>query len=125
MSAITILTHDLMLALSNEPLGVAGSLLSKGFISGEIMSKVLIISYTPTEKATILIEAVRNKIELAPSKFTELLEILSEVACAKEVVERLHSTYQSELTYKAYGRVDWYFWIVHDIVYLECYVTQK
>ena len=49
------------------------------------MSKMLIVSYTPTEKATILIEAVRNKIELAPSKFMELLEILSEVACAKDV----------------------------------------
>jgi hypothetical protein len=82
-----------MLALSNEPLGVAGSLLSKGFISGEIMSKVLIISYTPTEKAAILIEAVRNKIELAPSKFTELLGVLSEVACAKEVVARAPALY--------------------------------
>ena len=47
------------------------------------------VSYTPTEKATILIEAVRNKIKLAPSKFTELLEILSEQVCAKEVVESL------------------------------------
>jgi hypothetical protein len=93
-----------MLALSNEPLGVAGSLLSKGFISGEIMAKVLIISYTPTEKAAILIEAVRNKIELAPSKFTELLEILSEVACAKEVVESLRSTYQSELASLIYDQ---------------------
>ena len=99
VNAITIRTHDLMLALSNEAVSVAGMLLSKGFISGEIMSKMLVVSYTPTEKATILIEAVRNKIELAaPSKFTELLEILSEVACAKEVVESLRSTYQSELT---------------------------
>jgi hypothetical protein len=87
-----------MLALSNEPLSVAGILRGKGFISGEIMSKMLVVSYTPIEKATILIEAVRNKIELAPSKFTELLEILSEVKCAKEVVESLRSTYQSELT---------------------------
>ena len=55
------------------------------------------ISLTSTEQATILIEAVRNEIELAPSKFTELLEILSEVECAKEVVESLRSTYQSEL----------------------------
>ena len=98
VKAITIRTHDLMLALSNEPLGVAGILLGKGFISGEIMSKMLVISYTSIEKATILIEAVRSKIELAPSKFAELLEILSEVACAKEVVESLCSTYQSELT---------------------------
>ena len=62
------------------------------------MSKMLVVSYTSTEKATILIEAVTNKIGLAPSKFTELLEILSEMACAKEVVESLRSTYQSELT---------------------------
>ena len=98
IKSILIRTHDLMTALSNEPLGVAGILLSKGFISGEIMSKMLVVSYTQIEKATILIEAVRNKIELAPSRFPELLEILSEVTCAKEVVESLQSTYQSELT---------------------------
>ena len=96
VKAILIRTHDLMLALANEPLGMAGMLLSKGFISGEIMSKMLVVSYTSTEKATILIEAVRNKVELAPSKFTELLEILSEQTCAKEVVESLRSTYQFE-----------------------------
>ena len=95
-------THDLIIALSNEPVGVAGKLLSKGFISSEIMSKMLVVSYTPTEKATILIEAVRNKIELAPSKFTELLEILSEQVCAKEVVDSLRSDHQSELTSLAY-----------------------
>ena len=97
VKAILIRTHDLMTALSNEPLGVAGILLSKGFVSGEIMSKMLVVSYTPAEKAVILIEAVRNKVELAPSKFPELLEILSEVTCTKEVVESLRSTYQSEL----------------------------
>ena len=89
-------THDLMLALSNEPLGVAGILLGKGFISGEIMSKMLVVSYTPNEKATILIEAVRNKVELVPSKFPELLEIFAEQTCGKEVVESLRSTYQCE-----------------------------
>ena len=86
-----------MLALSNEPVRVAGILLGKGLVSEETMSKMLIVSYTPTDKATILIEAVRNNIKLTPSKFPELLEILSEVTCAKEVVESLRSTYQSEL----------------------------
>ena len=86
VNAITTHTHPPMLALSNEPMTVAGILLGKGFISEEIMSKVLVVSYTLREKATILIEAVRNKIELAPSKFTELLEILSEVMCAKELL---------------------------------------
>lgn len=94
--SILIRTHDLMIALSNEPVGVAGMLLSKGFIPAEIMSKMLVVSYTPTEKATILIEAVRNKLELAPSKFPELLEILSELTCAKEIVASLHLTHQSE-----------------------------
>ena len=99
VQSILARTHDLMIALSNEPLGVAGLLLSKGFISGEIMSKMLIVSYTPIEKATILVEAVRNKVDLAPSKFPELLEILSEVTCAEEVVKTLRLTYQSELSY--------------------------
>ena len=85
-----------MIALSNEPVGMAGVLLGKGFISSEIMSKLLVVSYTQVEKATILIEAVRSKIELAPSKFTQFLDILSEVTCAKEVVESLRFTYQSE-----------------------------
>ena len=97
VTAITMRTHDLMLALSDEPVDVAGMLLSKGFVSEETMSKMLIVSYTPKEKATILIEAVRNNIKLTPSKFPELLEILSEVTCAKVVVESLRSTYQSEL----------------------------
>ena len=98
VKAITMRTHDLMIALSSEPVGVAGMLLSKGFVSEETMSKMLVVSYTPTEKATILIEAVRNNIKLAPSKFPELLEILSDVTCAKEVVESLRAAYQSELT---------------------------
>ena len=98
VNSILIRTPDLMSALSNEPLEVAGTLLGKGFISGEVMSKMLVVSYTPTEKATILIEAVRNKIAVAPSKFTELLDILSEQICAKEIVESLRSTYQSELS---------------------------
>ena len=75
---------------------MAGILFGKGFISEEIMSKMLVLAYTPKEKAAILMEAVRNRIELAPSKFSKLLDILSEVTCAKEVVEKLRFTYRSE-----------------------------
>ena len=114
VKSILIRTPDLMAAWSNEPLGVAGILLSKGFISGEIMSKMLIVSYTPVEKATILIEAVRNRIDVSPAKFTELLEILSEQICAREVAEGLRSTYQSELTflmyYKYLGMARMFWW---------------
>ena len=99
VKSILIRTPDLMTALSNEPLGVAGILLSKGLISGEVMSKMLIVSYTPAEKATILIEAVRNRIDIFPAQFSEFLEILSAQICAKEVAERLRSTFQSEFNY--------------------------
>ena len=77
-------------------MGVAQKLLSKGFVSEETMSKMLVPAYTSKEKAAILMEAVRNKIVLAPSKFSKLLDILSGVTCAKEVVETLRFTYQSE-----------------------------
>ena len=96
VKAILMRTHDLIIALSSEPVGVAGMLLSKGFVSEETMSKMFLLAYTPKEKAAILMEAVRNKIMLAPSKFSKLLDILSEVTCAKEVVETLRFTYQSE-----------------------------
>ena len=89
-------THDLTTALSNDSLGVAGILLSKELICREVYSKMLIDSYTPAKKAAILVEAVGNSIEIAPVKFQCFLEILSGQVCAKEVVERLHSTYQSE-----------------------------
>jgi hypothetical protein len=94
-------THDLTTALSNDSLGVAGILLSKELICREVYSKMLIDSYTPAKKAAILVEAVVNTIEIAPVKFQVFLEILSEQVCAKEVVERLRSTYQqSELHIK-------------------------
>ena len=91
-------TPELTTALSNDPLGVAGILLSKELICEEEHSKMLVHCYTPAEKAAILIRAVRNTIKIAPDKFQCFLKILSEQqVCAKEVAESLHSTYQSEL----------------------------
>jgi hypothetical protein len=78
-------THDLTIALSNDSLGVAGRLLSKELICGEVYSKMLIDSYTPAKKAAILVDAVRITIEVASVKFQVFLETLSEQVCAKEV----------------------------------------
>ena len=99
-------THDLTTALSNDSLGVAGILLSKELICSEVYSKMLIDSYTPAKKAAILVEAVRNTVEIAPVKFQWFLEILSEQVWAKEVVERLLSTYQSELSSLVHIKAD-------------------
>ena len=97
VKSILIRTHDLTVALSNEPLGVAGILLGKELISSEVYSKVLVPTYSATEKAAIMVESARKVVEITPSKFTEFLGILSELTCAKEVVESLSATYQSEL----------------------------
>ena len=90
-------TPELTTALSNDPLGVAEILLSKELVCEEVHSEMLIDSYTPKKKAAILVKAVRNTIKIAPDKFQVFLKILSErQVCAKEVVEKLRSTYQSE-----------------------------
>ena len=115
VKSILIRTHDLVTAVSIEPLSVAGILLSKGFITAEIMSRMLIASYTPTEKAAILIEAVRNKITIAPTKFTEFLAILSEQTSTQEVVESLYSTYQSEFLLRG----DNYYYYYYSL-YIAC-----
>ena len=96
-------THVLTTALSNDPLGVAGILLSKELICEEEHSKMLVHGYTHAEKAAVLVRAVRNTIEIAPAKFQCFLETLSEVSCAKEVVEKLRSTYRSMLSSLAPG----------------------
>ena len=95
VKAILKLTPNLTTALSNEPLGVANELLSKGLISDEIYSEVLMPTSSATRKAAIMIESARKVIKLTPSKFTEFLEILSELSCTM-LVENLRSTYQSE-----------------------------
>ena len=54
-------SHDLTTALSNDPLGVAGKLLSRGLIciaEKYMHTKMLMDTYTPAKKAAILIEAV-------------------------------------------------------------------
>ena len=100
-------TPEVTTALSNDSLGVAGILLSKELICREVYSKMLIDSYTPTKKAAILVEAVGNTVEIAPIKFQVFLEVLSEQVGAKEVVEKLRSTYQSEsLSSLAHIRAD-------------------
>ena len=89
-------SQELTTALSSDPVYVAGALISKKFIQDGVMLEMLTKGDMPTKKATILVESVRKEIEATPEKFTQFLEILSEQSCAKEVVESLRSTYQSE-----------------------------
>jgi hypothetical protein len=53
VKSISKQTHDLTAALSNDPLGMAGILLSKELICSEVYSRMLIDTYTPAKRAAI------------------------------------------------------------------------
>ena len=59
--------HDkLVMALSNDLLSISGILLANEFISSQVSSKMLLPTLISQEKATILVNAVVNKIKVAP-----------------------------------------------------------
>ena len=99
LKTVDVHSQELTRALSSDPVCVARALIDKKFIQERVVHEVFTGRNTRTRKvrkATILVEAVRREIEAAPEKLTQFLEILSEQTCAKEVVESLRSTYQSE-----------------------------
>ena len=103
LKAIDAHAQELTTSLSADPVCVAEALAGKRFIQSEVLLIKMLRDDTPTVRAAILVEAVRKEIGLAPDKFSQFLEILSEVTCAKGVTESLRSTYQSEYNeYKSY-----------------------
>ena len=94
----TIDPHQVMLrcndklttALSADPQGIAGILLAKGLIPENTEAQVRQCS-TPREKATILVTTVRQRIEIAPKRFQEFLDILSKQEWTKDIFEILQS----------------------------------
>ena len=98
VKSIIVRTPELMTAISSDPLAISEVLSSRELISTTTLSKMLVTSYTPAEKAMIVVEAVRNSIEMSPMKFEEFLRILSEQAMTKSVVDGLCSTHQSKLS---------------------------
>ena len=81
----------LITALSADPLGIAGVLLAKGLIPENTEAQMRQCS-TPREKATILVTTVRQRIEIAPKRFQEFLDILSEQEWTKDIMEILQSS---------------------------------
>ena len=62
-------THVLTTALSNDPLGVAGILLSKELICEEEHSKMLVHGYTPAEKAAVLAHGTLTHDQICQSRW--------------------------------------------------------
>ena len=89
------LIHSIALSFKNDAVDISLRLLSKRLISEDIQEKMLIFSHTPTEKAAILVIAVKNTLRRSPEKFEDLLQILSEHNDTKSVGKELRSTYES------------------------------
>ena len=96
--SVTILTYQdkLINALSADTLKIAGVLREYDFISDEVSGKILRPSSTPQEKATVLVNAVREKIKTAPKRFPELIRVFSTATLTKDIAEMLQSDYQNK-----------------------------
>ena len=94
--SLTILAYQdqLINAISANTLTIAGVLREYDFISDEVSGKSLRPSSTTQEKATILVNAVREKIKTTPKRFPELMRVFSEQASTKNIAEMLQSAYQ-------------------------------
>ena len=91
-------SDKLAISLSTDILHMAEVLLAKEFITEEIHSKMLLSSSTPQMKASILVSAIRNKINIAPHRFRELMKIFSEETSTKDIFKILQSAYQGKKT---------------------------
>ena len=87
-----ISSHDkLVTALSMDVIKMSGAFVEKEFITPEMSSKMLLSNFTEREKATILVNAITDKINIAPKRFDELVKIFSEQTCTKDIVDSLLS----------------------------------
>ena len=85
----------LVTALSLDPQGIASILLAKGLISEHTEAEMQ-QSSTSSEKATILVTAVRQVIKISPRQFHVFLDILSEQVWMKDITEELKSCIDHE-----------------------------
>ena len=98
ITTVTNEPHQIMLrcndklitALSLDPEGIAEVLLAKGLIPENTEAQVRQCS-TPREKTTILVTTVRQRIEVAPKRFQEFLDILSKQEWTKDIMKVLQS----------------------------------
>ena len=95
---LTILTYQnqLINAISTGTTRIAEVLRECEFISDEVFGKSLCPYSTSQEKATILVNAVREKIKTSPKRFPELIRVFSEQASTKDIAEMLQSAYQDK-----------------------------
>ena len=87
----------LVMALSADPLGIAGILLAKGLIPENTAAQMQLCS-TPHEKACVLVTVIRQRVGFAPKRFQDFIEVLSEQTWTKDIVEILQPFISTEHT---------------------------
>ena len=93
---ILIYQDQLINVISPDVVRIAGILMEYDFISDEIFGKLFHPSSTPQEKATVLVNAVREKIKTVPKRFPELIRVFSEQAPTKDIAEMLQTAYNEK-----------------------------
>ena len=85
----------LVMALSADPLGIAIILLAKGLIPENTAAQMQLCS-TPHEKACILVTVIRQRVGVAPKRFQDFVQVLSEQTWTKDIVEILQPFINTE-----------------------------
>ena len=86
----------LVMALSADPLGIAIILLAKGLIPENTAAQMQSCS-TPHEKACILVTVIRERVGVAPKRFQDFVQVLSEQTWTKDIMEILQPFINTEL----------------------------
>ena len=94
--AIISCNDKLAATLSLEPLSIAIALVARGIISENTEAETRNPFYTPLQKASILLAAVRNKVKTSPRSRHEFIRILSQQPWARDAAEALHASFLSK-----------------------------
>ena len=92
--ALLTCTDKLNASFSSDPLGIAGILLSKDLIPPNAENEMRVLGFSSHHKASILVEAIRNKVMTDPRSFTVLRMTLAEQSWTKDIADILRATYQ-------------------------------
>jgi hypothetical protein len=90
--AIVSCNDKLATTLSLEPLSIATALVAKGIIPENTEAETRNPFYTPLQKASILLEAVRGKVKTSPRSLHEFIRILSQQPWSRDAAEALHAS---------------------------------
>ena len=105
----------LMLSSNNIIINeVTTSSLTEGIISKEVCKQINLAS-TPNEKATILVDAIRVNMQLAPEKFEKVVQILSNhsLMYTMNIVETLWSEFGGSVCYQYTQYLRWLYARLH------------